>query len=92
MNPQQSPRERINRIQDVVGSILFYAHSVDSTFLVGLNTIAIQQTSATENNLKRMEELMGSAATHTDAKIRYRESDMILQINTDASYLSEPKD
>ena len=36
------PKGKINRIQGVVGSILFYARSVDSTFLVGLNTIAIQ--------------------------------------------------
>ena len=38
-----------------------------------------------------MEELLDYAATHSDAKIRYRESEMILQIHTDASYLSEPK-
>ena len=67
------------------------ARSVDSTFLVGLNTIAIQQTSATENTLKRTEELLDYAATHPDAKIWYRASEMILQIHTDASYLSEPK-
>ena len=72
-------------------SILFYARSVYSKFLVGLNTITTQQTSATENNLKRLEELLDYAATHPDAKIRYRASDIILQIHTDASYLSEPK-
>ena len=71
----------------MVGSILFYALSVDSTFLVGLNTIAIQQTSATENTLKITVEFLDYVATHPDAKIRYRTSDMILQIHTDASYL-----
>ena len=70
---------------------MFYAHSVDSTFLVGLNSIAIQQTSATANALKRTEVLLDYAATHPDGKIRYRASEMILQIHTDASYLSEPK-
>ena len=74
-----------------MGSILFYVQSVDSTFLVGLNSIAMQQTSATDNTLKRKEDLMDYAATHPDAKIRYRASEMILQIHTDASYLSEPK-
>ena len=53
--------------------------------------IAIQQTSTTENTLKRTEELLDYAATHPDAKIRYRASETILQIHTDASYLSEPK-
>ena len=91
--PNESPtvsKEKIKSIQGVVGSILFYSRSVESTFLVGLNTIAIQQTSATENTLKRTEELLDYTATHPDAKIRYRASDMILQIHTDASYLSEP--
>ena len=38
-----------------------------------------------------MKDLLDYAATHPDAKIRYRALDMILQIHTDASYLSEPK-
>ena len=84
-------KEKIKRIQGIVVSILFYARSVDSTFLVGLNSIVMQQTSATNNILKRTEDLLDYAATHPDAKIRYRASEMILQIHTDASYLSEPK-
>ena len=82
---------KIKITQGVVGSILFYACSVDSTFLFGLNTIAMQQTIATQNALKRTEELLDYAATHPDAKIRYIASDMILQIHTGASYLSEAK-
>ena len=35
--------------------------------------------------------MLDYAATHPDTKIRYRVLDMILQIHTDASYLSEPK-
>ena len=88
---QAVSKEKIKRIQGVVVSILFYARSVDSTFLVSLNTIEIQQTSAIENTLKRTEELLDYVATHPDAKIRYRASDTILRIHTDASYLSEPK-
>ena len=62
-----------------MGSILFYARSVDSTFLVGLNSIVMQQTSATDNTLKRTEDLLAYAATHLNANIRYRASEMILQ-------------
>ena len=75
--PDESPpvsKEKIKRIQVVVGSILFYARSVDSTFLVILNSIAIQQTSATNNTLKITKDLLDYAATHPDAKIRYRAS------------------
>ena len=74
-----------------MGSLLFYARSIDSTFLVGLNTIEMQQTSATDNTLKRTEDLLDYAATHPNARVRYRASDMVLQIHTDASYLSETK-
>ena len=31
----------IKHIQEVIGSILYYARSVDSTFLVGLNSLAM---------------------------------------------------
>ena len=68
-----------------MGSILFYARRVDSTFLVGLNSISMQQTSATKYTLKRKEDLLDYAAIHPDAKIQYRTSEMILQIHTDAS-------
>ena len=51
----------------------------------------MKQTNATENTLKRTEDLLDYAPTHPEAKIRYRASEMILQIHTDASYLSEPK-
>ena len=84
-------KEKIKRIQGIVGSLLFYAQSIDSTFLVGLNSIATQQTSATDNTLKRTEDLLDYAAAHPNAKVRYRVSEMILRIHTDASYLSEPK-
>ena len=74
-----------------MGSLLFYAQIIDSTFLFGLNTIAMQHTSATDNTLKRTEDLLDYAATHPNAKVLYRASDMVLQIHTDALYLSEPK-
>ena len=79
--PDESPpvsKEKIKRIQGVVGSILFYSSSVDSTFLVGLNYIAKQQTSAIDSTLKRTEDLLDYAATHPDAKIGYRAPEMIL--------------
>ena len=62
-------KEKIKRIQGIVGSLLFYTRSIDSTFLVRLNTIAMQQTSATDNTLKRTEDLLDYAATHPNAKV-----------------------
>ena len=72
--PDESPpvsKEKIKRIQGVVGRILFYACTVDSTFLVGINTIAMKHKSATENTLKRTEELLDYAAKYPDDMTHY---------------------
>ena len=41
--------------------------------------------------MKAMNRLLNCAATHPDAVIQYRASDMILHVHSDASYLSEPQ-
>jgi hypothetical protein len=92
--PDESPnatQEEIKYVQGVVGSILFYARAIDMTFLVGLNSIATEQAAATKKTVKSVKDLLDYAATNPHAKIRYWASDMILQIHSDASYLSEPK-
>ena len=83
--------ERASRIAQIVGALLYYGRAVDLTILVALSTIAAQQNSPTEKTDKEVEQLMDYLATHPDATIRYHASDMILQIHSDASYLTEPK-
>eukprot|EP00978_Attheya_sp_CCMP212_P034671 scaffold146465_cov33-Attheya_sp.AAC.1 len=61
------------------------------TFLVRLNTIATEQAAATGKTVQNTKDLLVYAATNPNATIRYWASDMILQIHSDASYLSEPK-
>jgi hypothetical protein len=53
-----------------------------------LNDISMEQTKATEKTQVAMNQLLDYLATHPDAAIRYHTSDMILQIHSDASYLS----
>lgn len=81
----------INRIQQIVGSILFYARAVDLTNLPGLNTLASEQTTATETTMANAKGMLDYLATHPNATIRYRASDMILNVHSDASYLSESR-
>ena len=79
-------------VQQVVGSsFLYYARAVDPTILIALSDIATQQNEPTENTRKRVEQLLDYMATHPMTKIRFRASDMILYIHSDASYLSAPK-
>jgi hypothetical protein len=75
-------------IQKVTGSVLYYARAVDPTVLMPLNDIATEQTKATETTQAATNQMLGYLATHPDATIRYHASDMIVNIHSDASYLS----
>jgi hypothetical protein len=74
-------------IQNVMGSVLYYAIAVDPTVLMPLNDIATEQTKATEKTQAATNKMLDYLATHPDATIRYHASDMILHIHSDASYL-----
>ena len=76
-------------LQQIIGVLLYYARAVDSSLLVALGSLAAAQTKATTNTMKAAEQLLDYVATHSDAKIRFHHSDMILHLHSDASYLSE---
>eukprot|EP00804_Cyclotella_cryptica_P014654 CCRYP_012668-RA/>CCRYP_012668-RA protein AED:0.51 eAED:0.40 QI:0/0/0/1/0/0/2/0/482 len=82
--------DNVKRVQQVVGSLLFYARAVDNTILPALSTIASSQAAATELTLARCTQLLDYCASNPDATVQYRASDMILNIHSDASYLSAP--
>jgi hypothetical protein len=79
------PKSGITRIQQIVGAILYYARCVDLTLLMTLSTIAHEQTKATEKTDMSVNHMLDYCATHPDATIRFRASDMILNIHSDAS-------
>jgi hypothetical protein len=85
------PPDQIKRIQQIIGTILYYARAVDITTLVALSSIAAEQTKATESTETKIVQLLDYLYTHKDATIRYVASDMVLNVHSDASYLSEPK-
>ena len=78
----------IKQIQQLVGTILYYAQSVDSTVLMALSQLGSEQAAPTEKILADAEHFLNYLATHLDAMIRYHASDMILNTHSDASYLS----
>jgi hypothetical protein len=79
------------QIQQVVSSFLYYARAVDPTILMALANIATQQAAPTENTKKRVNQFLDYMWTHPDAIICYRASDMILNVHSNASYLSAPR-
>ena len=56
-----------------------------------INTIATDQTKATENTQASAYQLLDYLVTHPNSKIHYHASYMILRIYSDTSYLSVSK-
>ena len=61
------------------------------TILLALSDIASEQANPTEKTMKRVCQLLDYMATHPEAKIRFCASDMVLNVHSDASYLSAAK-
>jgi hypothetical protein len=78
-------------IQQVLGVLLYYGRAVDSTVLVALSSIASAQAAPTELTLSLIKQLLDYVATHPDAILTYKKSDMVLAVHSDASYLSKPQ-
>jgi hypothetical protein len=79
----------INKIQQLRGTLLYYARSVDPTLIMDINVLASEQSKATAVTADKVIKLLNYCNTHPETKIRYHASDMILHIHSDASYLSE---
>ena len=82
-------KERVKRVQALVGYFLYYARAVDPTMLVVLGQIASSQSKATENVEAACAHFLHYAATYPNATIVYRASGMFLRVVTDASFHSE---
>jgi hypothetical protein len=52
-----------------VGSILYYAHAIDMMVLKALNSIAMEQTKATEQTMVQCTQLLDYLSHNADAKI-----------------------
>jgi hypothetical protein len=88
---QKLNKDEIKKIQKIVGNILYYARAVDMTVLMVLSTIASEQTSGTERTMEKALQVLDYLAAHPNAKIKLRALDMVMNIHSDASYLTEPK-
>ena len=84
------PPADITEIQQVVGRVLYYGRAIDNNLLMSLNTVASQQSKATEHTKMLVEHLLKYCPTYPNAVLTYHASDMLLHIHTDASFLSEP--
>ena len=84
-------KKDLKRLEELVGTLLYYGRAVDSSTLVALGTIASAQVNGTQATKAAMKQLLDYLATHPDTEIIYKASGMRLWIDSDASYLSEAK-
>ena len=90
MSPLLNPVET-KYIQSVTGSHLYYGRAIDYTILPALNEIASEQANPTQQTKQKAQRLMDYVHTYPNSYIRYKASDMILHIDSDAAYLVAPK-
>ena len=57
--------------------------------LMGLSSITVEQTKATEKTMGQCIDLLNYLATNQDAKVRFHASNMVMNIHSNASYLSK---
>jgi hypothetical protein len=69
--PTLSAKQWTN-IQNITGSVLYYARAVYPTVSMPPNDIATEQTKATEKTQAAADQLLDYLATHPDATIRYQ--------------------
>jgi hypothetical protein len=78
-------------LQIVVGTLLYYARTVDPSILTAVHELGSVQAQPTIQDMQKVERLLQYISTHQNGATRYYASTMQLQVQTDASYLCRPK-
>jgi hypothetical protein len=87
--PQHTQQQK--RLQQIIGVLLYYARSVDSTVLTRIRKLSTQQKDPTGVTLMAAERTLQYLATQPEASVVFHRSDMKLICYSDASYLNETK-
>jgi hypothetical protein len=77
------------RVQEIIGSLLYYTRAVDNKLLVALSAIAARQSYATVSTEQAVHLLLDYVATYPLDGIIYQSSDMILCAHVDAGFLNK---
>jgi hypothetical protein len=78
-------------IEEIVGSLLYYARAVDNKLLVALSAITAQQSCATIATKQAVHLLLDYVATYPSDGIIYQASDIVLCAHLDAGFFNETK-
>ena len=67
-------------LNKIVRILLYYVRAIELTVLMALNSLDVVQNKPTVGNGKQTIHLINYGASHTDAVIEYKNSDMILHL------------
>ena len=73
------------------GKFVFYGQANDSTVLTPISAIALQLANPTKETLAHTNQLLDYLATQEDGVLTYNQSEMVMAVHSNASYLCEPK-
>ena len=76
-------------LQEFVGVFLYHARALDLMSLCAVNKIASAQANPTQHTLSLARHYLNYIATWPEPTVVHWASDMVLTVDTDASYLSE---
>ncbi len=81
--------EEIKEIQCIISCILYYARAINISVLMALSSIAIKQTKGTTSTMEKANQCLDYLVTNPNATMRFRVSDMIMNVHSDTLYLSK---
>ena len=90
-NSAPLPPEGNTAVRNIVVTFIYYALAVDSTMLVALSDLAATQSRDTEKTYYDVVWILNYSASHQTEVVRYKQSKMIIQFNSDVSYWSATK-
>ena len=79
----------IQRVQRILGALLWVGRAVNNKLLIALSAIGSQQAAATEETNKAIHQMLEYCATYPDGGILYRASNMVLAVHSDAGFNNE---
>ena len=96
MAPDQDESDILDKkatkiIQYIVGTMFYYSQSVNPTMIRKINKISRVQSWPTRDIEEKSRMLLDSATTYPNAIFRYKASDMVLHVDSDAAYITIPE-
>ena len=78
LTPLLTDKKDIQRVQSIIGSLLYYGRTLDNTILPALNELSITQSKPTVKTLQKCKKLLDYVATYPNVYLRFYASDMNL--------------